>query len=244
MFLTRSSLILCLLAAIPFLAIPAVAQDAPNAPPPSTAVPGQTSYPTGEAVEPDTGSILPTTASGSASKAPGLRGVGQAFKPPVGRDERGALRVELLTLDARIARNRMERKRLNTWGPVTLLATGYTVGTFFAIGALTGIGTRNDINRNIDRGEYDPDHDYNDDGVVDATDRRINRSGTIFVATVAAVHLGLGALGTWWLVKRAKGRERLDHERVDLTVQRKLLELKLDAAVSANGFSAQVGGTF
>lgn len=243
---SRAPLHLCLLAAILFLATPTVAQDASTAPPTSAAAPGQTAYPTAEAVEANTGSTMPGKAGGAAT-APGLRGVGSAFKPskpPVSGDPRVALRAELLSLDALAAHNRVERKRLNTWGPVTLLATGYTVGTFFAIGALTTIGTRNDVNRNIDRGEYDPDNDFNDDGVVDATDRQINRSTAIIVTTVAAAHLGLGALGTWWLIKRARGRERLDHELVDLTVQRRLLELKLDASVSANGFSAQVGGRF
>ncbi len=244
MLLSPSSFLLCLLAAILLPATPAVAQDVPTAPSPRAAAPGQTPYPTAEAVEPNTGSAMPATASGSATKAPGLRGVGPAFKPPVGREERGALRAELLSLDGLVAHNRTERNRLKTWGPLTLLITGYTVGTFFAIGALTGIGTRLDVNRNITRNEYDPDNDFNDDGVVDAADRQINRAASIGVATVAALHLGLGALGTWWLVKRAQGRERLDHELIDLTVQRRLIELKLDAAVSANGFSAQVGGTF
>jgi len=164
------------------------------------------------------------------------------------RSELDAQRLDLTIQKIRLERRadivQLARDRQGRAGPITLMAVGYTIGAFFAIGTLASIGSLQDIKSDIEYGAYDENHDFNDDGRIDERDKREARVNALTFFAISAVHLGFGALGTWWLMKRSEKRSKLDRELLELEADRKILALKLDLALNSQGATGVLRGSF
>jgi len=211
-----------------------------------------TAHATAQAVEaPSTpyGSAAAPAAAQSSAQVPGASAAAPNATPvaaPTGAHPESIidLNVQRLRLNGRIVEAELARKRQRIAGPLTLVLTSFTVGTFCAMVAIGSGSAVGRIKSDARDGTYHKVHDYNDDGSVDHSDVVSARRLSLGYAGTAILSLAAGGLGVWWFTRRTQVRSRIDRELRGLQVERNVLELKLDGHVSSTGASADVGFSF
>ncbi len=148
--------------------------------------------------------------------------------------------AELERVNARLYLLARERGQYGLGGPIAMVAAGYGTALLFSLGAAVSLVTA----EAIDRGEFSRSrHDYNEDGVVNASDEHDARVAARVFSGFAVVGLGVGIGGTVLLTRGVRERRVYAPELRALRLRRRDLLRSLRYRASATSGRLQLGLT-